>query len=710
MSTEKHGSTQSHASWIVALLVGLVVGAVGARMAGFGGGSGKPVDVPAGWVKESDLPPGTLAGLGDQQKRNVLKGITERYGGARPQPAQPPRPQEDPRAIYRVPVDDSPVKGPAGALVTIVESSDFECPYCKRVGPTLKQIESAYAGKVRFVFKHNPLPFHPKALPAAMAAEEARAQGGDARFWAMHDKLFDMAPALDRPDLEKAAQELRLDMAAFRRALDGNKHMARIQRDQALVRGLGAGGTPTFFINGRKVAGALPFEAFKPVIDEELQKAEALVKAGTPARDVYARIAAGGATAPQMLPGGAAPPQQAPPPPPPPVASAIPLRPDDPVRGSANAKVTLVVFSDFQCPFCGRVEPTLKQLQDTYKGDLRIVWKNQPLPMHPQAIPAALAAEAAREQGKFWQMHDVLFQNQQQLAPGRYEEWARQVGLDPARYRAAVESPRARARIQEDSQLATSVGANGTPTAFVNCRQIVGAQPFEAFQRMVDEEIKKADQLARKGTKPGPKFYDRICEENVKAVRAAGPAAVLPGGVPAGAGAVAIRPDDPVAGNPGAPVTIVEFSDFQCPFCGRAQPTVKQVEQAYGNQVRVVWKHQPLPMHSQAVPAALAAEAARQQGKFWQMHDKLFQNQQALDQQSLERYAGEVGLDLGRFRTAQQDPKLKARIEEDQALASRLGINATPTFVVNGEQLVGAQPFDKFKEVIDAQLQKVAKK
>ena len=102
----------------------------------------------------------------------------------------PTRPTEDPRAVYRIAVDDSPVKGPADALVTIVESSDFECPFCKRVGPTLKQVEETYRGKVRFVFKHNPLPFHARALPAAIATEEARAQGGDAKFWAMHDALF----------------------------------------------------------------------------------------------------------------------------------------------------------------------------------------------------------------------------------------------------------------------------------------------------------------------------------------------------------------------------------------------------------------------------------------------------------------------------------------------------------------------------------------
>ena len=214
-----------HTSWILALVVGLVLGVVGDRMMG----GGPRVAPTAG--QPSALPP--------QQR-------------------PPPRPQEDPKAVYRVPVDDSPTRGPADALVTIVESSDFECPFCKRVGPAMKQVEENYRGKVRFVFKHNPLAFHPKALPSAIAAEEGRAQGGSAKFWEMHDRLFDSARSLDRPALEAAAQAAGLDMDAFRKALDEKRHESRIRRDQALVNALGANGTPTFFVNGRKSRARCP--------------------------------------------------------------------------------------------------------------------------------------------------------------------------------------------------------------------------------------------------------------------------------------------------------------------------------------------------------------------------------------------------------------------------------------------------------------------
>jgi len=498
-------------SWVIALFVGLVLGIVGDRMSGGGAPAGKKLDLPPGSLRESDLPPGTLTGLSEAQKVQVLKGVTDKYGRAAPSPA--PRPSDEAKTVYRIPLEDSPAHGPADALVTVVEVSDFECPFCKRATPTMKQLDEAYPGKLRFVFKHNPLPFHPKALPSAVAAEEARAEGGDAKFWAMHDALFESNPALDRPALEKIGQQLGLNAAALAKALDEQRYGDRIKRDQALAQSVGANGTPTFFINGRMVVGAQPLEAFKAVVDEELKKADDLVKSGVPARDVYARIIEKGATA---APAPAAP--QAPRPPPPPAASRVDFRPDDPVKGPKVAKVTVVEFSDFQCPFCVRVEPTLKQLEDTYPKDVRVVWKHQPLPFHQQAMPAATAAEAAREQGKFWQMHDLLFENQQSLGTAKYDEWASRLGLDARKFSAARGSDKTRTRIQEDMQLGAKVGANGTPTLFVNCRQIIGAQPYENFKKMVDEELAKADQLQKQGVKLDGKFYDRICEANVKAV------------------------------------------------------------------------------------------------------------------------------------------------------------------------------------------------
>src|SRR5215471_1334052 len=153
--------------------------------------------------------------------------------------ASPPAPAtalpRDPApVVYRVPVDDSPVRGPADALVTVVEFSDFQCPFCKRVTGTLRELDSAYGPKLRWVFKHNPLPIHDRAMAAASAAEQARSQGGDSKFWAMHDQLFDLAPTLGPESLEEAARKIGLDVPAFRSGLAVDAHEVRIRRDQAL--------------------------------------------------------------------------------------------------------------------------------------------------------------------------------------------------------------------------------------------------------------------------------------------------------------------------------------------------------------------------------------------------------------------------------------------------------------------------------------------
>jgi protein-disulfide isomerase len=665
---------KQHVSWVVALVVGFALGIVSAGALGVGASRRSPAPSAAAPA------------------------------------ARPARPVEDPRAVYRVPVDGSPSKGPADALVTIVESSDFQCPFCKRVAPTLKQLEEAYPGKVRFVFKHNPLSIHPLAMNAALAAEAARAQGGDARFWAMHDALFDASPALEEAGLYAAAQKIGLDLAQFKAALAAGAGRDRVERDQRLVTSLGATGTPAFFINGRKISGAYPLDAFKKIVDEELAKAEAMEKAGTPAAQVYDRIMQGAATAQVVTqptaaaPGPDAQRPQAAPGLPPAVYRKVTLRPDDPVRGEADAPVTMVVFSDFQCPFCGRVEPTLSQLQKAYAGKVRMVWKHQPLPMHPNAIPAAIAAEAAREQGKFWEMHDKLFAAQQDLNPATYERYAKELGLDLAKFKAAVAAERGKDRIAADQALAGSAGVNGTPTMFLNCRQVVGAVPYETIKTALEEELAKTTPLL-KGGKAGPGFYAQACDANL-ALAAAAPAEAAPA-APAptlDAGALALRPDDPVRGNPRAPVTVVLFSDFQCPFCSRIEPTLTQVEKTYGDKVKVVWKHQPLPMHPNAIPAAIAAEAAREQGKFWEMHDKLFAAQQDLSPATYERYASELGLDLARFKAAVAASHGQDRIAADQALAGKVGVSGTPTLFVNGERVVGAVPFEQIKTVIDRQL------
>ena len=162
--------------------------------------------------------------------------------------------------------------------------------------------------------------------------------------------------------------------------------------------------------------------------------------------------------------------------------------------------------------------------------------------------------------------------------------------------------------------------------------------------------------------------------------------------------------DEPMRGPSDAPVTIVEFSDFQCPFCQRVGATLDQVQREYGDQVRIAFKHMPLSMHPNAPDAHAAAEAAHRQGKFWEMHDRIFGNQQEMSPQKYADYAREMGLDVERFDRDRASPDVKERIEADKRVADGLGVSGTPAFFVNGRFLSGAQPFESFKELIDAEL------
>ena len=167
---------------------------------------------------------------------------------------------------------------------------------------------------------------------------------------------------------------------------------------------------------------------------------------------------------------------------------------------------------------------------------------------------------------------------------------------------------------------------------------------------------------------------------------------------------VAIAPSDPVRGVASAPVTIVEFSDYQCPFCSRVNPTLEQVRKTYGDQVRIIFKDFPLPNHAQAPKAAEAAHCAGEQGKYWEMHDQLFANQRALNLPELKQYAVALSLDAAKFNQCLDSGKHAGLVAAGLAQGQKMGVNSTPTLYINGRALVGAQPFEAFKQIIDEEL------
>jgi protein-disulfide isomerase len=172
---------------------------------------------------------------------------------------------------------------------------------------------------------------------------------------------------------------------------------------------------------------------------------------------------------------------------------AVDIESSDPALGRASAPVTLIEFSDFQCPFCQRVAPTLKKLRDTYGDKVRIVWKDFPLTqIHPQAFKAGEAAHCAGDQGKYWEYHDRLFANQQQLQPEELKKHATDLGLDAAAFNACLDSSKYGERVRDGVAQGTRLGVNSTPTIYINGRMLSGAQPYETFVSVIDEELSRA--------------------------------------------------------------------------------------------------------------------------------------------------------------------------------------------------------------------------
>ena len=175
---------------------------------------------------------------------------------------QPPR--------YQVDMGNAPLRGLSHAPVTIVEFSDYQCPYCKRAQTTLGQLAAKYGDRLAFVYKDFPLEeIHPQARPAAEAAHCAEEQG---KFWSYHDALFAAAPDLAGDALRKAAQKNGLDMKVFGACVDAHKYKERVDREAEQGQSLGVNGTPAFFINGLGLFGAVPLSEFERLIDAELGK------------------------------------------------------------------------------------------------------------------------------------------------------------------------------------------------------------------------------------------------------------------------------------------------------------------------------------------------------------------------------------------------------------------------------------------------------
>ena len=360
-------------------------------------------------------------------------------------------------------------------------------------------------------------------------------------------------------------------------------------------------------------------------------------------------------------------------------SSAKPVRVSQPISqkdwreetaNNSNAPVTIVEFFDYQCPFCLKTNPAVEEAIKNHPGKVRLVLKNLPLSIHPDSALAHQAALAAGEQGRFWEMHDLLFANNNKIKLPDLLHYAQQLHLDVPRFQKALESGRFRHVIADDLAMAHGLGISATPTFFINGSSFVGQLSADKLNAAIDEALD--------------------------------PGSVA---VASAAGTVSVDKLDlsraPVRGQPQAPITIIEFSDLQCPFCARVTPTLQELMKQYPDQVRWVFKNFPLDFHADSPLAHAAALAAGRQGKFWEMHDLIFANQHTLKRDNLLAEARSLNLDMDRFTADLDSADVKRQLEADKKEGQELGVNGTPAFFINGKSFSGAMPMEQFQAAIN---------
>jgi protein-disulfide isomerase len=373
---------------------------------------------------------------------------------------------------------------------------------------------------------------------------------------------------------------------------------------------------------------------------------------------------------------------------------------DAPVRGPADAPVTMIAFSDFECPYCERGHQTVVQLEKEYAGKLRVAYKAFPLDFHSHAMVAALVAKSAQEQGKFWEFHDKLFQ-QKGLDMPRLAGYGREVGLDMTKVAEDLEALRFGSSVQRDLRQGRRLGVTGTPAYFINGRYLSGAKPIAVLRKMIDTELELAEKWQQDGVAPGQIYAHATANgyrevQYQKARKGLKPDVIYP---------VPIE-GAPQRGPADAPVTIVEFGDFECGFCARGHETLEKLRRRYGDRVRVVFRHYPLDFHRNAVSAARASMAAHAEGKFWEFHDRLYAMQAQFDEESLMAIARDLKLNLKKFKANMHSDQFDRQIYGDQQLGHTLGVRGTPAYFVNGRAVDGAVPELEFRLVVQEELER----
>jgi protein-disulfide isomerase len=339
-----------------------------------------------------------------------------------------------------------------------------------------------------------------------------------------------------------------------------------------------------------------------------------------------------------------------------------PQKPSAPA--ATTERVEIVLFTDFQCPFCAQFAQIFREVQTNgiAGAPTTVRFKHFPLNIHPAAPLAHQAALAAGEQGKFWEMHDLLFANQSAVKHEDLLRYASKLRLNLVRFKKDLASARLKQQIESDLREGIQLGVRGTPSFFVNGKGYSGAYSLAQLQQLVQREQQRKHALAE--------ITDELLSR--------GPAA--------------------------APVTLEFFADLQSPVSLPALIALEQILSKYPTQVRLQFRNFPLAFHPQAPLAHEAAMAAAAQGRFWEFTRYVLTQQESLREQDLLAEAKRLGLDEKKLAEVLAQHRYATRVEADLEAGAKRGLRGSPVVFVNGKRIDGVPSAEQLVEFIESEL------
>lgn len=327
-------------------------------------------------------------------------------------------------------------------------------------------------------------------------------------------------------------------------------------------------------------------------------------------------------------------------------------------------QIEIVVFSDFQCPFCAHFATAVRELQSRGIAGTQatVRFKHFPLNIHPNALLAHQASLAAAEQGKFWEMHDLLFAHPSAIGRENLMVYAKTLRLNLNRFRRDLDSGRIKQLIAADKLEGDKLGIQGTPAFFINGNRYSGTRTLDQLTSLVTAEQRRLQALS----------------EITDGLMSKGPA--------------------------DAPVTLELFADLQSPVTRPAIDVLEAVLRKYPATVRLQFRNFPLSFHPQAGLAHEAAMTAARHGRFWDFATYILNHQNSLKEQDLIAHAGRMGLDQVSFAETLQQHRYAPRVETDLLAGLKRGIRGSPVVFVNGKRIDGVPSMRLLTEYVDAEL------